>query len=242
MKIYNKIKSIKENKLIYENDMNNNYKEYYIKYLENINTILDNNEIKIIDLTPPKNQNSKNEIICIYDIKKGKKNIIEDDKDDYLNNPIRILNCYEEIKEEKSCLVGINNEKEIKEFKINIKKFIECCNFIKICFDCYDNILLYDKLCLLNTKKFYTIMQYLKRARLNSGQLQYFTENIFNNFNNDDKIVNRFLKEMKIYKLKAKDVPNNKKNELELKLNSEKSIIDNIDKNKNNIPREIKFK
>ena len=47
-------------------------------------------------------------------------------------------------------------------------------------------------------------MQYLKRARLNSGQLKYFTENIFNNFNNDDKIVNRFLKEMKIYKLKAK--------------------------------------
>ena len=47
-------------------------------------------------------------------------------------------------------------------------------------------------------------MQYLKRARLNSGQLKYFTENIFNNFNNDDKIVNRFLKEMKIYKLKSK--------------------------------------
>ena len=95
-------------------------------------------------------------------------------------------------------------ENENEEFKINIKKFIECCNFIKICFDCYDNILLYDKLCLLNTKNFYTIMQYLKRARLNSGQLKYFTENIFNNFNNDDKIVNRFLKEMKIYKLKAK--------------------------------------
>ena len=81
-----KIKSIKENKLIYENDIDNNYKEYYIKYLENINKILDNNEIKIIDLTPPKNQTFKNEIICIYDIKKGKK-----DKDDYLNNPIKIF-------------------------------------------------------------------------------------------------------------------------------------------------------
>ena len=34
-----KIKSIKENKLIYENDIDNNYKEYYIKYLENINKI-----------------------------------------------------------------------------------------------------------------------------------------------------------------------------------------------------------
>ena len=105
-----KIKTIKENKLIYENDIDNNYKEYYIKYLENINKILDNNEIKIIDLTLPKNQTFKNEIICIYDIKKGKK-----DKDDYLNNPIRILNCYEEAKKDYSRLEGINNEKEIKE-------------------------------------------------------------------------------------------------------------------------------
>ena len=48
-----KMKSIKDNKLIYENDIDNNYKEYYIKYLENINKILDNNEIKLIDLTSP---------------------------------------------------------------------------------------------------------------------------------------------------------------------------------------------
>ena len=104
-----KMKLIKENKLIYENDIDNNYKEYYIKYLENINKILDNNEIKIIDLTPPKNQTFKNEIICIYDIKK--------DEDDYLNNPIRILNCYEEAKKDHPNwnLEGINNEKEIKE-------------------------------------------------------------------------------------------------------------------------------
>ena len=34
-----KIKSIKENQLIYKNDIDNNYKEYYIKYLENINKI-----------------------------------------------------------------------------------------------------------------------------------------------------------------------------------------------------------
>ena len=58
-----KIKSIKENKLIYENDIDNNYKEYYIKYLENKNKILDNNEIKVINLTPPKIEISKNEII-----------------------------------------------------------------------------------------------------------------------------------------------------------------------------------
>ena len=119
-----KIKSIKENKLIYENDIGNNYKEYYIKYLENINKILDNNTIKLIDLTPPKNQNFKNEIICIYDIKKSK-----DDKDDYLNNPIRILNCYEEAKKDRPWLEGINNEKEIiknSELYLNEKK-INCC-------------------------------------------------------------------------------------------------------------------
>ena len=107
-----KIKSIKENKLIYENDVDNNYKEYYIKYLENKNKILDNNEIKVINLTPPKIEIFKNEIIWIYDIKKD-----EDDEDDYLNNPIRLLCCYEEVKKDESDgnLKGINNEKEIKE-------------------------------------------------------------------------------------------------------------------------------
>ena len=30
-----KMKSIKENKLIYKNNIDNNYKKYYIKYLEN---------------------------------------------------------------------------------------------------------------------------------------------------------------------------------------------------------------
>ena len=58
-----KMKSIKENKLIYKNNIDNNYKEYYIKYLENKNKILDNNEIKVISLTPPKIEISKNEII-----------------------------------------------------------------------------------------------------------------------------------------------------------------------------------
>ena len=122
-----KIKSIKENKLIYENDIDNNYKEYYIKYLENINKILDNNEIKLIDLTPPKNQTFKNEIICIYNIKKGKY-----DKDDYLNNPIRILNSYEEAKKDNDDLEGINNEKEIKdncELYLNDNKIYFCYKY-----------------------------------------------------------------------------------------------------------------
>ena len=40
----------------------------------------------------------------IYGIKKG-----EDDFDDYLNNSIRILNCYEETKKDNINLEGINN-------------------------------------------------------------------------------------------------------------------------------------
>jgi len=111
--LLSKIQLIKENNSIYDNDINNNYKEYYIKYLENINKILENNKIKLIDLTPPK---TKNEIICVYDIKKD-----EYDKDDYLNNPIRILNSYEEAKKDNSWLEGINNEKEIKD---NIELYI----------------------------------------------------------------------------------------------------------------------
>ena len=110
-----KMKLIKENQLIYENDMDNNYKEYYIKYLEKINKILENNEIKLIDLTPP-----KNEIICIYDIKKG-----NDDNYDYLNNQIRILNCLDEAKN-SSIFWGFgkkNIEKEI-EIEKNCELFI----------------------------------------------------------------------------------------------------------------------
>jgi len=65
-----KIKLIKDNNSIYDNDIDNNYKEYYIKYLEKINKIFENNKKKLIDLTPLKNNIFKNEIICIYDIKK----------------------------------------------------------------------------------------------------------------------------------------------------------------------------
>ena len=102
--LFSKMKLINENKLIYENNMDYNYKEYYINYLENINKILENNELKLIGLMP-------NEIVCVYDIKKELC-----DKDDYLNNPIRILNCYEEAKREGWYLKEVeNNEKEIKE-------------------------------------------------------------------------------------------------------------------------------
>ena len=104
-------------------------------------------------------------------------------------------------------------ENENEEFKINIKKFVDCSNFVKVCFDCYENILLYDKECLLKAKQFYKIMQFLQRARLNTGELKYMTENLFNNFNKDDKIVNKFMNDMKEYrnKKKFKNIPNTKK-------------------------------
>ena len=71
--------------------------EYQFQYNSQINE--NNNKIQKL-------------INCIYDIKKGK-----NDKNDYLNNPIRILNCYEEAKKDHPNwnLEGINNEKEIKE-------------------------------------------------------------------------------------------------------------------------------
>ena len=53
-----------------------------------------------INLTP-------NNIICEYDIKKGK-----DDKEDYLNQII--INSFEEAKRNHSWIKGTNNENEIK--------------------------------------------------------------------------------------------------------------------------------
>ena len=58
--------------------------------------------VDVMDLNLLNNKN--NYIICEYDIKKDK-----------LNKPIQILNCYEEAKKENSSLIGINNEKEIKD-------------------------------------------------------------------------------------------------------------------------------
>ena len=111
-------------------------------------------------------------------------------------------------------------ENENEEFKINIKTFIECTSFIKICFECYENIILYDKNFLIKKVNFYKIMQFFQRARLNAGQLAYFTESIFNNFNSDDRVVIRFLKEMKMYRMKNK----NKKNIIKLNKNKNDDI------------------
>ena len=111
-------------------------------------------------------------------------------------------------------------ENENEEFKINIKTFIECTSFIKICFECYENIILYDKNFLIKRNNFYKIMQFFQRARLNAGELKYFSESILNNFNSDDRVVNRFLKEMKMYRMKNK----NKKNIIKLNKNKNDDI------------------
>ena len=66
-KSINKIKLIKENTLIYENDNNNNYKEYIIKYIEKIKNKLEFKEINLNDLL-----NKDNYIISIYEIKKDR--------------------------------------------------------------------------------------------------------------------------------------------------------------------------
>ena len=63
----NEIKLIKENTLIYENDNNNNYKEYIIKYIEKIKNKLEFKEINLNNLL-----NKDNYIISIYEIKKDR--------------------------------------------------------------------------------------------------------------------------------------------------------------------------
>ena len=135
-KIINKIKLVKGNEFIYQNDDKNNFKKYYIDILEIMNNQIKNKininliDFNVIDLNLLKNKN--NNIICEYNI-----------KNDELNKQIQILNCYEEAKKINKYLKGINNEKEIKdncELYLN-EKIIDFCYkykfeklFIKIIF------------------------------------------------------------------------------------------------------------
>ena len=90
----NQMKEIKNNKNIYENDYLNNYKKFYINYIndlsENLNVL---NFIDLIDFS---------KMICEYEIKRAD-----------LKKEIRILNCYEEAKQKEEYLFGINNKEEI---------------------------------------------------------------------------------------------------------------------------------
>ena len=103
--LINQMKLIKENLDIYDNNSKYNYKNYYIDILRIMNNQLKNKDINLIDLK------QNNYIICEYDIKNKdiNKSLF------FFIEPIRILNCYEEAKKEHPALIGINNEKEIKE-------------------------------------------------------------------------------------------------------------------------------
>ena len=99
--LINKIKLIKGNSSVYEEDQNNNYKQYLIDYLEVLTKKLEINvNLVNINLTPLKKENN---IMCEYDIKK-----------EYLNQ--RIINSFEEEKRNQPAITnGTNNEDEIKE-------------------------------------------------------------------------------------------------------------------------------
>ena len=112
LNLKNKIKSIKENNSLYEEDSKYNYKKFYINCLKLINEEIKIKEnIKYIELDKLKINN----IICEYKIK--------DMNNDYLEN--QILNCFEEAKKGDSSIKGIENKKQIKdncELYLNGKK------------------------------------------------------------------------------------------------------------------------
>ena len=116
---FNKMKLIKENISIYENDNKNNYKEYYIDYLRYIENRINIGDMKIINFEGKKGNN--NYICCEYNIKKEE-----------INKPIKIFNSYESAKREDKWLDGINNDKEIKDncvIYLNDKKIDFCYEY-----------------------------------------------------------------------------------------------------------------
>ena len=96
IQLLDKIKLNKENCDIFENDNSNNYKKYYIDYLNFINKKLEiDDKIYIMKL-------KENYILCNYEIKED-------------NELIQILNCFEEVNKENPNIEGEGNEKLIKE-------------------------------------------------------------------------------------------------------------------------------
>ena len=100
--LINKMKLNKENSNIYENDSNNNYKQYYIDFFEFVNKKLKSYEnLNLIQLN-----DFENLIYCEHLIQKK-------DENDELNR--QILNCYEKIIKEFPNLEGKKNKIELKE-------------------------------------------------------------------------------------------------------------------------------
>ena len=108
----NKVSKIQSNKNIYDKDIKNNYKQNYINYMKKLNEeIKKRNEINLMDILD-------NYIFCEY--------LIENE----LNE--RILNSYDETLNEEFSLIGISNEKELKEnneLYINYKKINFCYKY-----------------------------------------------------------------------------------------------------------------
>ncbi len=117
--LINKMKLNKENSTIYENDLKNNYKQYYIDFFEFVNKELKSYEnLNLIKLVEFENLG-----YCEHLIQKK-------DKNDKLNR--QILNCYEGILKEFPNFEGKNNEIELKEnceLYINNKKIDFCFNY-----------------------------------------------------------------------------------------------------------------
>ena len=91
-------------------------------------------------------------------------------------------------------------EDEIEEFKENVQIFNQSSNFLNVCFDSY-LIITKDSLdFIIKKNNFIKIIQFLERCRLNISNLFYTTKNIYKKSEEDEKIVNNFLKSIEKYK------------------------------------------
>ena len=97
-RLLNKMKLKKKNTSIFDNNIQNNFKKYYIDCINVINNKIEIKEnINLIDL-------KESYILCAYDFKKIKE-----------EESVQILNCFEGFKKEYPNTNGEENEKEISE-------------------------------------------------------------------------------------------------------------------------------
>ena len=218
-----KMKSIKQNQDLYDNDIKKNYKEFYINYLEMMNKNIKYKEIPFINLS---NIKSKNEIICDYEIKKGEEMI-----------KTQIINSYEEIKKIYQNNIYLDwdfngtseNEDEVKNCDIFIddKRIPFCYNYespksgkYKIKFVFYKtftnlNFMFYDcnKLTSINLSNFNTEnvnnMSYMFSNCTSLKKLNFSNFNTKNVTNMDSMFSNCYsLKELNLYNFNTENVYN----------------------------------
>ena len=148
--IINQIKLIKSNSSIFDNDLNNNYKLYYIENLKLLNEKIKFNEkINLIDLNSKKENDYKDENNYTNEnnYKEENNNFIENNinknlikngsernnnyiickyeiKENKLNKPIQILNSYENVIKKNSWYQNKGNEND-KEIKDNCELYLD---------------------------------------------------------------------------------------------------------------------